>query len=141
MKNVLTRYLSWVFIALGIFFLFLDIQDQFYIGVGTWNLNQTVEGAGWLGISSIPPEKIIWRLILICAVVYTFIRGMGKNTHLILSSLHVLLALTCFVLPEYWYALDWTYPILNAVLLALNLMYAFLWNKDTLDVAEDILDA
>lgn len=140
MKNILTRYLSWVFIALGILFLFLDVKDQFFLGIGTWNLNQTIGRPDWLGISTIPPEKIVWRLILLCAMVYTFVRAMGKSTHLLISALHILLVFTCFVRPEYWYALAWTYPVLNAVLLVLNLMYAFFGNKDRLELAEDILD-
>jgi hypothetical protein len=60
---------------------------------------------------------------------------------MVLSSLHVVLVFTCFFIPKHWYALGWTYPVLNAVLLVLNLMYAFFWNKDVPKISDDILDA
>lgn len=125
MKTIFTNYLSWVFIALGILFLMVDLNSMGIGRIETWNLNQHIGGSEWLGISGIPPSKIIWRIILVCVVVYTLIRNRRGNTHLLLSVLHVFLTLSCFVIPEYWYRLGWTLPILNAVLLVLNLMYAF----------------
>jgi hypothetical protein len=141
LKTIFTNYLSWIFIALGILFLILDLRDSFSMGIGTWNLNRSIGRSNWLGISSIPPSKIIWRIIFVCGAVYTLIKSRGGNTHLLLSVLHVLLTLSCFVIPEYWYTLGWTLPILNAVLLALNLMYAFFWNKAVPETLDDILDA
>lgn len=143
MKTIFTSYLSWIFIALGILFLILDLRGSFSmgIGIGTWNLNQTIGRSNWLGISTIPPEKIIWRMIFVCAFVYTLIRNRGGETHFLFSILHLLLTLSCFVITEYWYSLGWTLPILNAVLLVLNLIYAFWIKGESPKTLDDVLDA
>ena len=140
MKKILTNYLSWIFVAFGVFMILLGMPDESPTGIGVWNLNKTIESTNWF-VNPTPLNKTItWSLIYICSFVYIFIQTMGKKTHWLFSLLHILLVLSCFVFSDYWHTWGWTYPTFNVILLMLNFVYAFWGKEDVLEISDDILD-
>lgn len=142
-KSLLTKRLFLVFIGLLILFLFLEIitiSRSSAFGFGTWNLNQSIGGSSWMD-RLFRGGNILWMFVLLaCTLVYLFIRAIGKETSIIFSTIHIILALTYLLEPTHWMSVAWKYPELNATLVVLNLIYAFFSNNEA-DVSDDILDA
>jgi len=137
---VLTKYLFLVFVALAVLLYWSESRSEVVLGTGVWNLNQT-SGRSWVGNGIFNAQIFLWALMHISTVTYVVIHFFRKETQFIFSLLHIILVLTYLLASVYWLSMGWLYHTINIVLLILNLVYAFFWNKDVPKMSDDILDA
>lgn len=112
-KKVLTQYLFFVFVVLG---LFLYFKEGYQTGV--WSMG---------GPSSrVPPilkgNILVWICLLTSLIIYVAFALFKKKTHLSISAGHVFLILSYLILPIWWeYKI--LYVVINCFFGGANLYY------------------
>lgn len=141
-KLVFAEYLSLVFVGLAILlFFFGPNENSFILGMGTWNLNQPIEGRGLLDNSILTYQMLCWMLMHISIVTYAIVRFKKKKTAFLGGVLHTILVLTYLFIPQFWFAFGWLYFITHLAFLCLNVAYAFFRQDKIQRGMEHILDA